>query len=189
MVLKAAKTPQPKKFKKQLKKARRSAAAPEQIQPQQQPDPEWRMRFVERTAMVLADTAGVPPSHARVLAWLVVCEPPDQSIDDIRGALGLSAAAVSTALATLVRVHVVERSAAAGGTRRRLYRVDPDAWGRVVELRRIAMGQLRGAAEQALAAAGPQPRLEQMRALYAWFERSAADWMGSGGPSHPGQPG
>jgi len=41
------------------------------------PDPPvpapWQAGFVDRCALLLGDATGMPPSHARVVAWLVVC--------------------------------------------------------------------------------------------------------------------
>lgn len=136
----------------------------------------WQTEFVERLE-TFADVSGLPPSHIRLFAWLVVCDPPHQSVQDLRRVLGLSAGAVSMATAALGRMGIVERIAQPG-ERRRHYRLHPEAWERVVRLRLEAAGRGRLAAEQALAgASGSQPRLEQMRDLYAWFETTIGQYL------------
>lgn len=139
----------------------------------------WQTHFVERCAALLGDATGMPPSYARVFAWLIVCEPAEQSVDDLQRALGLSAGAISMATATLVRMGVVDRTTHPG-SRRRHYRIDPDGWQRVLQMRRELLHQLRITAEHALShARAAQPRLDEMRALYTWFEQTAADYAAS----------
>jgi DNA-binding transcriptional regulator GbsR (MarR family) len=136
----------------------------------------WQAEFVERAGLLLAGLTGLPPSHTRLFAWLVVCEPPEQSVDDLQAALGLSPGAISMATAALVRMGVVERTMPPG-TRRRNYRVDTGAWRRMVEMRRDAAAQLLVTAKRALShAPPPQPRLEEMHAVYAWFDRLSAEY-------------
>ena len=48
------------------------------------------VEFVERASALLTDAAGLPPSHIRVLAWLIVCGPALQAAEDLCGVLGLS---------------------------------------------------------------------------------------------------
>lgn len=134
---------------------------------------EWQAEFVERVG-ALSDVTGLPPSHIRVFAWLLVCDPPEQPVDDLREALGLSAGAISMATATLVRMGFAERFTKPGG-RRLYYRLHPGGWDRLLRLRLEATSRMRSIAEEALAQA-PQPhaRLAQMRDVYAWFEDSIA---------------
>jgi DNA-binding transcriptional regulator GbsR (MarR family) len=137
---------------------------------------EWQLEFVDLIA-AFADVSGVAPSVLRLFGWLVVCEPPDQSVEDLRTALGLSAGAISMATSALTRMGLVER-VSRPGERGRLYRLHPQAWQRVSRLRLEATSQIRVAAESALARAGvAQPRLSGMRDLYAYFERSIADLL------------
>jgi DNA-binding transcriptional regulator GbsR (MarR family) len=149
-----------------------SATAPE---PTSLPS-DWQLEFIDRVG-AWADVSGLPPSHVRVFAWLLVCDPPEQSVDDLRRALGLSAGAVSMATAALVRTGLIERLARPGG-RRLFFRFDPAGWHRMLRLRLEATSQIRVAAEDALGHVdGSQPRLTGMRDLYAYFERSIADLL------------
>ena len=136
----------------------------------------WQLEFVERFA-TLSDVSGLPPSHLRVFAWLIVAEPPEQSVDDLRQVLGLSAGAISMATSTLARMGVV-RKLSRPSQRRVLFRFDPDGWGRVLQLRLQATAYARSLAEEAMAAAGRQPeRLVQMRDMYGFFERQIAELL------------
>jgi len=136
----------------------------------------WQSDFVDRCALLLGDATGMPPSHARVVAWLVVCEPAEQSAEELQAALGLSAGAISMAATALVRMGVVERTLR-GGTRRLHYRIDPDGWRRVLRMRIEVIRQLRSTAAQALPhARESRDRLDEMHAMYAWFEHAAAEY-------------
>jgi DNA-binding transcriptional regulator GbsR (MarR family) len=137
---------------------------------------DWQVEFMKGLAS-LADVSGLPPSYVQVLAWLVVCEPPHQSVDQLQQALGLSAGAISMATATLVRMGVAER-VSLPGERRLYYRFHPKGWERTLRLRLEAVAQARAVAEDALARAPePSDRLVGMRDVYAWFEDRIADLL------------
>ncbi len=44
---------------------------------------DWQVEFMERVT-ALSEVSGLPPSHVRVFAWMIVCDPPEQSVDDLR---------------------------------------------------------------------------------------------------------
>jgi DNA-binding MarR family transcriptional regulator len=136
----------------------------------------WQREFIDRIG-ASADVSGLPPSHIRVLAWLLVCEPPEQSVEDLRSTLGLSAGAVSMATTTLARMGFVERVTSAGDRRAR-YRFPPEAFERVIELRLTATTRARAAAEAALEnAPRPSRRLEGLRDMYAFFEEGIGEYL------------
>ena len=129
----------------------------------------WQQEFLERTG-AMAEMVGLPPSVIRVFAWLVVCEPAEQSVDDMRAALRLSSGAISGATTILGRMSVTER-VIVPGQRRLYYRLQPGGWERLMRLRLEATAQMRAIADNAIAAAsGPHARLTEMRDLYASFE-------------------
>jgi DNA-binding MarR family transcriptional regulator len=137
---------------------------------------DWQLEFVDRLGS-FSEVSGVAPSVLRILGWLMVCEPAEQPVDDLRAALGLSAGAVSMGLNTLAHIGYIERRARPG-ERRRYYRLHPDAWERATRIRLESLVQGRAAVERALAAGGrPNPRLEGMLDLYAFFERSVAEYL------------
>jgi DNA-binding transcriptional regulator GbsR (MarR family) len=133
----------------------------------------WQATFVEQVAS-LAEVSGLPPSYIQVLGWLVVCDPPEQSVGQLQQALALSTGAVSMATTSLIRMGLAERTSQPG-QRRHYYRFRPGGWERMLRLRAEATSHMRAIAETALAAA-PQapPRLTEMRNVYAWFESAIA---------------
>ena len=143
----------------------------------------WQAEFLERVA-ALSDSNGLPPSFNRVFAWLIVCEPAEQSVEQLRATLRLSAGAISGATATLIRVGYVER-VTVPGQRRLYYRIRPDAWEQTMRHRLEAATYIRISADKALAhVAEPHPRLTQMRDVLAWFEDRLSEWN-SPEPSPP----
>jgi DNA-binding transcriptional regulator GbsR (MarR family) len=148
-------------------------------------DADWQLEFIDRVG-AWADVSGLPPSYVRVFAWLVVCDPPEQSVEELRARLGLSAGAISMATAALGRMGIVER-VARSGERRAYYRFHPRGWEQVLRLRLEATAQTRAAAKEALSRASDRHlRLEGMHDMYAHFERSIAEYLGarSGQPGH-----
>lgn len=132
---------------------------------------DWQQEFLDQIAAA-GDVAGVPPSFVRVLAWLVVCDPPHQSVEQLRAALGLSAGAVSMAANTGIRMGLVERLSRPGD-RRLYYRVRPGGWDRLLVARLEATSRMRAIAERAIAQApNATGRLAEMRDVYAWFEKN-----------------
>lgn len=139
------------------------------------PEP-WQVDFIDGVG-ALADLSGLPPSFVRVFAWMVVCDPPHQSVDQLRQTLGLSRGAISMATATLVRMGFCEKISVPG-QRRLYYRFNRAGWSRMLQLRVEGAAQMRAIAEEALASAPTPPeRLAEMRDVYAWFEGVMSDLL------------
>lgn len=137
---------------------------------------EWQLEFMDRVG-AWSDVSGLPPSYLRMMAWLIVCDPPAQSVDDLRDALGLSAGAISMAAGALGRMGIVRR-VTIPGQRRVFYRWHGNGWERVLRLRLEATSQIRAAADDALAhTRDPEARLGRMRDMYIWFEASIAEFL------------
>ncbi|WP_052367003.1 GbsR/MarR family transcriptional regulator [Paraoerskovia marina] len=83
-------------------------------------------RFVEDTGLLLEE-AGFTRTGGRLVGWLLACDPPEQSAQDLSEALEASAGGISTTLRALQRGGFVERTARSGD-RRAYYRVSPTAW-------------------------------------------------------------
>ncbi|HTU87751.1 MAG TPA: hypothetical protein VMF57_19380 [Solirubrobacteraceae bacterium] len=70
--------------------------------------------FADHAGRFYARRYGFPPMVGRVLGYLLVCEPPEQSIAELSEALLASRSAIAGALAVLERLHTIQRSRAAG---------------------------------------------------------------------------
>ena len=82
--------------------------------------------FVERFGLMF-ERLGGNRSHGRALAWLTICEPPERSAAEIRDALQISQANVSTTMRALAGTGLVERISIPG-KRPVHYRVPVGAW-------------------------------------------------------------
>lgn len=130
--------------------------------------------FVEDFGMAM-ESAGVPRAAGRLMAWLLVCDPPEQSAEDLGRALQASAGGVSTNVRLLMQYRFVERVGKAGD-RRAYYRVAADAWSRVMAAQEEETSRFRVFGERGLRLlAGQSParreRLVEMRDFFAFLER------------------
>jgi hypothetical protein len=72
------------------------------------------LTFADHTGRFYARRYGFPPMVGRLLGYLAVCDPPDQSIAELAEALLASRSAITGALKSLEATNVVQRSRAAG---------------------------------------------------------------------------
>lgn len=93
------------------------------------------LEWVEKVAMYLARD-GVPPIAGRVLGWLMVCDPPEQSAGQISAAIGASRASLTANLRLLTGMGFLTWRTRRG-ERTLYYRMADDAWAVVVR-RQIA---------------------------------------------------
>lgn len=136
--------------------------------------PDTIRNYVEDVMLEL-EQMSVPRTASRVLAYLLVSEVPEQSMQDLVEALQLSKSSISAALQTLLQFHLIER-VSLPGKRPDFYRVGPGLWPTLIHTRVSQMTALRQAAERGLSlldeAPGPQKRrLEEMHSLFRFMER------------------
>jgi DNA-binding transcriptional regulator GbsR (MarR family) len=70
--------------------------------------------FADHVGRFYARRYAFPPMVGRVLGYLLVCQPPEQSIAELSEALLASRSAITGALEVLERLHAIHRSRAAG---------------------------------------------------------------------------
>jgi hypothetical protein len=58
-----------------------------------------RQRWVERVATFCVEEWGLPPITGRVLGWLMICDPPEQSAGGIADAIQTSRASLTSNIA------------------------------------------------------------------------------------------
>jgi DNA-binding transcriptional regulator GbsR (MarR family) len=83
---------------------------------------------------------GMPPITGRVLGWLMVCDPPQQSGAEVAEAIGASRASITTNVRLLTAAGLVRRLTRRG-ERTAYYILEDDAWEALVR------GRLRSADE------------------------------------------
>lgn len=129
-------------------------------------------RYAEDAAVVL-ESVGLPRTTGKLLAWLLVCDPPQQTSTDLAGALDLSAGSVSTGIRMLENAGLVRR-VAIPGRRGKAYEMTDDAMTRAAQDDRVRL--MRELMERGLAVVGGEQaprarRLRHTRDFYAFLER------------------
>ena len=104
--------------------------------------------YIEEITLAL-EPLGVPRTAGHVLAYLLVCEPPEQSMNDLVEALQMSKSSVSTATQTLIQFRMIVRFSVPG-ERRDYYRMERDIWEKIMTARVAEMSRLRELAAKGL---------------------------------------
>jgi DNA-binding transcriptional ArsR family regulator len=136
-------------------------------------------QYVEEFGTVLAGM-GLPPAYAKLMGWLIICDPPRQSVTEIADALGQSKGSVSSGARLLENAGLIRR-VAVPGRRGTFYELDPEAIIRVTEegwnfraFRELLDRGLRLLGDEA----GPRAeRLRRTRDFYAFIEREVPKLM------------
>ena len=126
-------------------------------------------QWVERVAAAFAQHFGLPPITGRILGWLLICDPAEQSAGEIAEAIGASRASLTTSMRLLTVGELVRRSHRPG-ERTTFYRIDDDAWEKVIRRRIAAMASLREITEDAIDLVGAgSARGARVRAAHDFF--------------------
>jgi hypothetical protein len=129
-------------------------------------------RFVEELGVMLEMDVGAPRMVGRVLGWLLVCDPPEQSAAELTEALQASKGSISTATRVLLRLGYIER-ARFRGERFDRFRARPEAWDEFFWRQEQFSGPRR-VLQLGLDALAGEPearraRLQELDAIYAWW--------------------
>lgn len=130
--------------------------------------------FVEETGLFL-ELAGMPRMAGRILGHLLICDPPEQTAEDISRSIEASRASISTMTRLLLNANLIER-ASLPGRRRDVYRVHADGFRRQIAERMRLVTRFREVLERGMQALEGEPparkeRLVAMYEFYRWLER------------------
>ena len=133
-----------------------------------------RKAWVEELALLL-EREGLPRMAGRIFGWLLVCEPAEQTMEELGAALGGSKASMSTMTRLLAQAELVERARRPGEKRDR-FRIPPEHWDRIWRGRLqslSAMTALLGRGAELVRGQAPDSRrrVEDLHSLYGFFER------------------
>jgi biotin operon repressor len=137
--------------------------------------PEER-EFVEQMGLFY-ERAGAARMPGRVIGWLLICGPPQQSITQIADALGVSKASVSTTARLLEQAGVLERVPVAG-SRQHHYRILEGGWTQIVQGRMGMVTFVRGVAQRGLdlLAEAPPERRARLQDFYDFMTFAQEDF-------------
>lgn len=136
-------------------------------------------QYVDASGEWWSKSYGLPPMTGRVLAWLLVCDPVEQTAVQLAQALDASKGSISGATGILVRARLVDRLHVRGERADR-FRLRPEAWDD--QIRDQGVSEARALVAQGLEALAKEPatrraRLEELDAFYAWWQsRMPALW-------------
>lgn len=130
--------------------------------------------LVEQMAQMLAE-GGLSRAAGRIWAWLLICEPPQQTASDLAETLHVSRGAVSEAVRLLVTAGLVRRTSRPSDRRQYFY-VPPGSIVAVLNARLPVTTAWRRLADTGLAILADRPpasraRLQEVRDVYAFMER------------------
>src|SRR5215468_6144456 len=141
------------------------------------------LRWVERVATFFAEHYGLPPITGRILGWLMICDPPEQSPAQIAAAIGASRASLTTNMRLLTASGLVHRLTRSGG-RTTYFRIDDDMWQSVIRRRIASMVSFGEITADAIRLLGPDnPRAARVRAAHVFFQWMAELLAASPGPA------
>ncbi|GAA3307961.1 GbsR/MarR family transcriptional regulator [Nonomuraea dietziae] len=132
---------------------------------------EQLLEWAEQVAMYLARD-GVPPIAGRILGWLMVCDPPEQSAGQISAAIGASRASLTLNLRLLTGMGFLTWRTRPGD-RTMYYRMAEDAWQTVVRRQVAGISSFLDITRQGLDLLGRDDeraaRVRQAHATFAWM--------------------
>jgi hypothetical protein len=132
-------------------------------------------QWVERVATFCVEEWGLPPITGRVLGLLMICDPAEQSAGDIADTIQASRASLTSNMRFLTTIGLV-RKVRRPGDRTTYYRIEDDAWHRVVQRKLDSLGAFGDIADEglALAAGKDTERITAARESLTWLQDIAA---------------
>jgi DNA-binding transcriptional regulator GbsR (MarR family) len=133
--------------------------------------------FVDRVGL-FTEQLGGPRTMGRIWGWLMICDPPHQSLTELAAALEVSKASVSTVIRQMQEGGLVERLPSSA--RRHQYRLRPGGFTQVM---RVQLARMQGGVEVAEfglsvlgeARADQRDRLEDLRDFCEFSAGEAGD--------------
>jgi DNA-binding transcriptional regulator GbsR (MarR family) len=119
--------------------------------------------------MFCVEEHGLPPIAGRILGWLMVCDPPEQSAGQIAAAIAASRASLATNLRVLTSVGFISRRTRPG-YRTQFYAVDDCAWEQAIRQHFATLAQFRDITADGLKLTGVDSnRAQRLRLAHGTF--------------------
>jgi hypothetical protein len=136
--------------------------------------------FAEEFGLI-GERLGMPRMNARLLGWMLICDPPTQSIADLTGALGVSRASISVAT-RLLQASGLLRRVGQPGVRGYRFELDRSFFSGQADAAN-PFGILRDALDRGVEIAGGEAdpraaRLREARDFYAFVASAIPEAIG-----------
>lgn len=135
---------------------------------------EARRQFIEDAGDMLEEH-GLPHMAGRVLGALMICVPPQMSMDELAKQLQASKGSISSATQMLLRLGIIEKISMPGH-RRHYYRPCPNLWSDLFAQRTTHLDKHHALADQGLRVIADEPlkmkeRLIEMHVFFDFVEK------------------
>ena len=130
--------------------------------------------FAEEIGLII-EQMGLQRMVGRMLGWLLICDPPHQSMNELVEALNASKASISNSTRLLIQIGLIERISLPD-YRYDHYRLKPGAWYEITKAdleKLISLHQVAERGLEMLADKDPQlkKRLQEMQHVCSFWER------------------
>lgn len=129
--------------------------------------------FIEEVGLSF-ELVALPRMAGRIFGWLLISNPPHQSLSELAETLQASKGSISTMARLLIQIGLIER-ASLPGQRRDYFRIKLNAWSQLAEQHLAQIIAFRKLAERGLELFEDEDplrqRLEEMRDMHAFLER------------------
>jgi DNA-binding transcriptional regulator GbsR (MarR family) len=138
--------------------------------------------FVEEVGLS-PEPPGMPRMAKRILAYLLICEPETQTLDDLAKALKASKASISTMTRMMCYAGIVEK-VAFSGERKEFFRANTRDLSDVFQKQMMHLATFRKLMEKGLGlvqkfSSSDTQRLENMCQFYSWLENQFPSFISS----------
>ena len=138
------------------------------------------LRWVERVATFCVEEWALPPITGRILGLLMICDPPERSAGQIAETIRASRASLTSNMRFLAAIGLV-RKVRVPGDRTAYYRIEDDAWHKVIQRKLDSLGAFGAIADEGAELAGGRgPRTERIRAA-----QQSLTWLRDIAAQHP----
>lgn len=135
------------------------------------------LRWVERVAAFCVEEWGLPPITGRILGWLMICDPAEQSAGQIAEVIQASRASLTSNMRFLTAIGLVKK-VRRPGDRVSYYRIEDDAWQKVIQRKLESLSAFGEIADEGIEiAGGERHRTERIKAAHeslTWLQNLAA---------------
>jgi hypothetical protein len=131
------------------------------------------LEWVERVAAFCVEEWALTPITGRILGLLMICDPPEQSAGQIAEAIHASRASLTSNMRLLTTIGLI-RKVRIPGDRTAYYRIEDDAWEKVIHRKIAGLGAFGDIAKDGLSLVGDTnpARTERIRAA-----QQALTWL------------